>query len=296
MSLILDALRQSKQQVGPPGADDTLPAVSAATASKRPAGVVGIVAGVVGIVAGVMLGVVLVMLWQWGFDRGSDSAQVGPVSVDPRRTEVDSAGGGDGIRNEALANAESLSSLNLPVISQSTPGAPPRDEEITRLAANESEQVADREQIKSLHQQMWADAQSTDLSQTESLEELAAAPVGRDVGEASQQVQKNLSIAPPVDLAKAVENAARELGESTLMPHPVPLLERLSQQQKDRIPTIVYTNHDYNIQGASTVELNGKRLVAGQRTDGVEILNDSVVLSLQGIRFRLKALNTWVNL
>ncbi len=292
MSLILDALRQSKQQVGPPGADDTLPAVSAATASKRPAGVVGIVAGV-------MLGVVLVMLWQWGFDRGSDSAQVGPVSVDPRRTEVDSAGGGDGIRNEALANAESLSSLNLPVISQSTPGAPPRDEEITRLAANESEQVADREQIKSLHQQMWADAQSTDLSQTESLEELAAAPVGRDVGEASQQVQKNLSIAPPVDLAKAVENAARELGESTLMPHPVPLLERLSQQQKDRIPTIVYTNHDYNIQGASTVELNGKRLGAGQRTDGVvveEILNDSVVLSLQGIRFRLKALNTWVNL
>ena len=292
MSLILDALRQSKQQVGPPGADDTLPAVSAATASKRPAGVVGIVAGV-------MLGVVLVMLWQWGFDRGSDSAQVGPVSVDPRRTEVDSAGGGEGIRNEALANAESLSSLNLPVISQSTTGAPPRDEEITRLAANESEQVADREQIKSLHQQMWADAQSTDLSQTESLEELAAAPVGRDVGEASQQVQKNLSIAPPVDLAKAVENAARELGESTLMPHPVPLLERLSQQQKDRIPTIVYTNHDYNIQGASTVELNGKRLGAGQRTDGVvveEILNDSVVLSLQGIRFRLKALNTWVNL
>ena len=292
MSLILDALRQSKQQVGPPGADDTLPAVSAATASKRPAGVVGIVAGV-------MLGVVLVMLWQWGFDRGSDSAQVGPVSVDPRRTEVDSAGGGEGIRNEALANAESLSSLNLPVISQSTTGAPPRDEEITRLAANESEQVADREQIKSLHQQMWADAQSTDLSQTESLEELAAAPVGRDVGEASQQVQKNLSIAPPVDLAKAAENAARELGESTLMPHPVPLLERLSQQQKDRIPTIVYTNHDYNIQGASTVELNGKRLGAGQRTDGVvveEILNDSVVLSLQGIRFRLKALNTWVNL
>ena len=292
MSLILDALRQSKQQVGPPGADDTLPAVSAATASKRPAGVVGIVAGV-------MLGVVLVMLWQWGFDRGSDSAQVGPVSVDPRRTEVASAGGGEGVRNEALANAEPLSAQNLPVISQSTTDAPPRDEEITRLAANESEQVADREQIKSLHQQMWADAQSTDLSQTESLEELAAAPVGRDVGEASQQVQKNLSIAPPVDLAKAVENAARELGESTLMPHPVPLLERLSQQQKDRIPTIVYTNHDYNIQGASTVELNGKRLGAGQRTDGVvveEILNDSVVLSLQGIRFRLKALNTWVNL
>ena len=170
---------------------------------------------------------------------------------------------------------------------------------MTRPGADENEQVADREQIASLHQQMWADAQSADLSQTEFLEEQVGSDVTQDEGEASQQVQKNQSIAPPVDLAKAMEKAARELGESTLTPHPVPLLESLSQQQKDRIPTIVYTNHDYNAQGASTVELNGKRLVAGQRTDGVEveeILSDSVILSLQGIRFRLKALNTWVNL
>ena len=170
---------------------------------------------------------------------------------------------------------------------------------MTRPATNENERVADREQIASLYQQMWADAQSADLSQTEFLEEQAGAEVTRDVGEASQQVQKNQSIAPPVDLAKAMEKAARELGESTLTPHPVPLLESLSQQQKDRVPTLVYTNHDYNAQGASTVELNGKRLVAGQRTDGVEveeILSDSVILSLQGTRFRLKALNTWVNL
>jgi general secretion pathway protein B len=292
VSLILDALRQSKQQVGPPSADDTLTATSKTAASKRPAGVVGI--GV-----GVILGVALVMLWQWGFDRAGEPSQVESVSVDRPRAEVASIEGGEVLRDKALTSAKTVSFPNLPAPSQSTSDGPPRDGEMTRPATNENERVADREQIASLHQQMWADAQSADLPQSEFLEEQAAAPVERNVGEASQQVQKNQSIAPSVDLAKAMEKAARELGESTLTPHPVPLLESLSQQQKDRIPTIVYTNHDYRAQGASTVELTGKRLGDGQRTGGVvveEILSDSVILSLQGTRFRLKALNTWVNL
>ena len=45
--------------------------------------------------------------------------------------------------------------------------------------------------------------------------------------------------------------------------------------------------------------LNGRRLLVGQRVDGIEvleILNDSVVLRAGGIEFRLRALNTWVNL
>jgi general secretion pathway protein B len=292
VSLILDALRQSKEQVGPPSADDTLTANSTTAASRRPAGVVGI--GV-----GVILGVALVMLWQWGFDRAGEPSEVESVSVDRPRAEAASIEGGEVPRDKALTSAETVSFRNLPAPSPSTSDVAPQDGVMTRPGADENEQVADREQIASLHQQMWADAQSADLSQTEFLEEQAGADVTQDEGEASQQVQKNQSIAPPVDLAKAMEKAARELGESTLTPHPVPLLESLSQQQKDRIPTIVYTNHDYNAQGASTVELNGKRLVAGQRTDGVEveeILSDSVILSLQGTRFRLKALNTWVNL
>lgn len=292
MSLILDALRQSKQQVGPPSADDTLTATSTTAASKRPAGVVGI--GV-----GVILGVAFVMLWQWGFGRAGEPSEVESVSVDRPRAEAASIEGDEVLRDKALTSAETVSFRNLPAPSQSTSDDPPRDGWMTRPATNENERVADREQIASLHQQMWADAQSADLFQNAFLEEQAAAPVERNAGEASQQVQKNQSIAPPVDLAKAMEKAARELGESTLTPHPVPLLESLSQQQKDRIPTIVYTNHDYRAQGASTVELNGKRLGAGQRTEGVvvkEILSDSVILSLQGTRFRLKALNTWVNL
>ena len=73
----------------------------------------------------------------------------------------------------------------------------------------------------------------------------------------------------------------------------------LSLQQKDQIPMIVYSEHNYAPQGLASVMLNGKRLQSGQRADTVEvidILRDSVILRVDGIEFRLKALNTWVNL
>ena len=45
--------------------------------------------------------------------------------------------------------------------------------------------------------------------------------------------------------------------------------------------------------------LNGQQLRVGQRLTTirvVDILVDSVVLEVEGIEFRLRALNTWVNL
>jgi hypothetical protein len=107
------------------------------------------------------------------------------------------------------------------------------------------------------------------------------------------------SIAPPIDLVAAIERAAREVGEPSLVPHPTVLLENLSQQQKDQIPTIVYTEHVYAEGAAPLVELNGQRLRPGQRTGAItveDILVDSVILRVNGVSFRLRALNTWVNL
>ena len=72
------------------------------------------------------------------------------------------------------------------------------------------------------------------------------------------------SIAPPIDLAAAMARAARELGEISLIPHSAVLLENLSQQQKDQVPTIVYTAHDFQENGSSTVELN--RTASGRRS------------------------------
>ena len=62
----------------------------------------------------------------------------------------------------------------------------------------------------------------------------------------------------------------------------------------------MYLRHDYSGDPArSSVHINGKTLRAGGSVGGVkvvEILPDSVVLEYKGSRFRLRALNSWVNL
>ncbi|MEE4145801.1 MAG: general secretion pathway protein GspB [Halieaceae bacterium] len=104
----------------------------------------------------------------------------------------------------------------------------------------------------------------------------------------------------PVDIEKLVAQAQAELRDASLSEHAVPLLASLSQQTKDGIPTLIYERHDYSSDPArSSVVINGKTLGAGASGGGVkveEILPDSVVLEVRGVRFRLRALNSWVNL
>ncbi|WP_439100972.1 general secretion pathway protein GspB [Congregibacter sp.] len=116
--------------------------------------------------------------------------------------------------------------------------------------------------------------------------------------------------APPVQTAQSlsereidVEQVLREVraqaANSGLQPHPASLLEDLTKRFKDSVPTLMYSRHDYSSSGRSTVTINGTSLTPGQRTRGVEvldILSDSVILRFQGSEFRLRALNSWVNL
>jgi general secretion pathway protein B len=105
----------------------------------------------------------------------------------------------------------------------------------------------------------------------------------------------------PVDIEAVLRQAQEEIENASLAAHPAPFLESLSQQKKDDIPTIYYQQHDYASQASlSSVILNGKTLkaggspLAGMKVD--EILSDSVVLSYRGTQFRLRALNSWINL
>lgn len=175
-----------------------------------------------------------------------------------------------------------------------------------RLASAASASAPDKASLATLNKEMWSDAARGEPGTSASS---MVSPVN-DGGETSPMAppepaspnaaeQASRSIAPPIDLAGAIERAAREVGDVTLTPHSAPLLENLSQQQKDQIPTIVYVAHEFSEVGARSVTLNGRRLLVGQRVDGIEvleILNDSVVLRAGSIEFRLRALNTWVNL
>ena len=105
----------------------------------------------------------------------------------------------------------------------------------------------------------------------------------------------------PIDIEKMILKARQDLENAALAEHPAPFISDLSHQTKDSIPTIFYERHDYSDdQAQSSVVLGGKTLkVGGSPGAGVkveEILPDSVVLSYRGTQFRLRALNSWVNL
>ena len=281
MSLILDALRQSKQQVGPVTQHDAPDTVPGAQTAQRPFVVLALLAGTI-------FGAGAVAVWQWGAPEMQLST---PPTAEPLPGTQRSSAAELSVATESFdTSASSTRPLGSATESAQRLRAEPQPKR--DVSAGVTEQVA------SLHQQMWSDAAAAG-------EATPAATTTQSGVEAetsvlsNQQDQPVQSIAPPVDLAKAMENAAREIGESALSPHPSPLLENLSQQQKDQIPMIVYSEHNYAPQGLASVMLNGKRLQSGQRADTVEvidILRDSVILRVDGIEFRLKALNTWVNL
>lgn len=102
-----------------------------------------------------------------------------------------------------------------------------------------------------------------------------------------------------VDFAEILAQAQRELGVKPLVESSEPLLETLSQQTKDQIPSLIYSEHNYTATGRSEVIINGQTLGERQRVGPftvVEILPDSVILRWREIQFRVRARNSWINM
>jgi hypothetical protein len=104
-----------------------------------------------------------------------------------------------------------------------------------------------------------------------------------------------------VDIDQMLRQAQEEMENARLAEHSAPFITELSQQTKNAIPTVYYQRHDYTgVAASSRVVLNGKSLgEGGSPAPGmkvVEILPDSVVMNYRGTEFRLRALNSWINL
>ena len=295
MSLILDALRRSENGGVAASPQPPLPAEQGRGLGKKWLGVVVLVCAGLGIAAGWMM--------RGGATDPMEREQVVPT-ISGSLSSGDSGVSPEPLRDDGMPSAPGTE------ISPSTPLASAADTSFVAPPQNNAGSDAARaenERIAALHQQMWSDAaslgaaegQGTDQSGApiSAVEKLAAPALTESATAASSS--SSPSIAPPIDLVAAIERAAREVGESNLVPHPTVLLENLSQHQKDQIPTIVYTEHVYAEGAAPLVELNGQRLRPGQRTGAItveDILVDSVILRVNGVSFRLRALNTWVNL
>jgi len=117
-----------------------------------------------------------------------------------------------------------------------------------------------------------------------------------------ESIEKPVAQEQPIDIEKMIALARAEAENVNLAEHSAPFLSELSQQVKNQIPTIYYTQHDYSDNSTqSSVTLNGELLRSGASMGGSqlkvdEILSNSVVLSHRGTQFRLKALNSWINL
>lgn len=139
-----------------------------------------------------------------------------------------------------------------------------------------------------------ADRQLTGTSTAEAAREVAQSNDAQVADAPSPQREET-----PIDLEQVLREARAATADARLSEHPTPLLGALSQQFRNRVPTLMYLRHDYAGSGSSEVVLNGETLRRGQRTGSVqvvEILPDSVLLRFDGEEFRLRALNSWVNL
>jgi hypothetical protein len=284
VSLILDALNRSRQdseQV--PGLGSHHPTDSALAGSEDGIGAVQWL-----LVAGLALAV-LVIGWLL-FDRM------------PPAVEIPAGGHGQ------LPAADTVPAPAAPVAVQDTQGGQqlsmPSREKINEASAVPAAAASVSERpVRDIPKQEPApppvDTSVAALYQQQGQGDTEA-PVVRPTSEPADAPEASSAQEETIDIEKLVTEAEAELADTKLEDNGVPFLATLSQQTKDSIPTLMYQRHDYSgSPGKSRVLINGKTLGSGASVGGVkvaEILPDSVVLEFKGTRFRLRALNSWVNL
>ena len=155
------------------------------------------------------------------------------------------------------------------------------------------------EALSSLYAAMNEEVDAALDSSTASDAEIETAPdavnQATEVKESSEGVEDGTA----VDFAEILAQAQKELGVQPLVDSSEPLLETLSQQTKDQIPSLIYSEHNYSANGRSEVVLNGQSLTERQRVGPftvVEILPDSVILRWRETQFRVRARNSWINM
>ena len=300
MSLILDALKRSEQT------DSTIPYAPAD--AHQSAGASRLRPVVAALLLGALLGVGVAM---W-FSRVLPDDAASPRAVASPLGPMDSNQPGSPAADDQAKRLNRSSTE--PVLSARTESRLLTDPSMRGMAAAPSEAsfpsslvdagpTATARAVAELNAQMWSDSESADVEAPDRAPETGGgeskAPQLPDTRNASSEVAALGTIAPPINLEAAIAEAANAVGERSLVPHAATMIENLSHQQKDDIPTLIYSAHEFQTDGSAAVELNGQRLKVGQRAGPVmikDILVDSVILENSGVTFRLTALNSWINM
>ena len=175
------------------------------------------------------------------------------------------------------------------VVTKSTPPSGRVMPQATKPATSSNE-------IRAIYQALIQEA-----SQTAVTDEYSASSAGDESGteNSASRISQESDEGPSIDFADILAAAQEELGVRPLVESSEPLLETLSQQIKDDIPSLIYSEHRYDPAGSSSVTLNGKIAKERQRVGAftvIEILPDSVILRWRETQFRVRARNSWVNM
>ena len=308
MSIILDAIKRSKEV---PEGEGSVPSLDTEhyVASDQP---IWKTSGFKFASVGAFGVMVIVFAVLYSSDRDGSHASVIESGVLVGRAAGEETG--DAARatpKDIVSNTESQTP-----ITSSTPvsGSSTRDESSLRSSGNmrgtrpiviptetkpAKNSGPNAEALSSLYAAMNEEVDAAFNSSTASDAEIEAAPDSVDqvaeVSESSEGVKDGTT----VDFAEILAQAQKELGVETLVESSEPLLETLSQQTKDQIPSLIYSEHNYSVRGRSEVVINGQSLTERQRVGPftvVEILPDSVILRWRETQFRVRARNSWINM
>ena len=308
MSMILDAIKRSKE--GPEGGG-SVPSLDTQhyVAPDRPIWKKAVFKRASLAALGVMV-VVLAVWYLPGRDgsdtsvaKGGDSAEeavdqktADPVAATPKdivsntqsqmtltsSTPVSASSTKDESSRLSSGGMKVTRPVVIPTETQPAKNSGPNVEALSSLYAAMNEEA-----VATLHSPTASEAQTEAASD--------AVDQATEVSEASDGVEDGSA----VDFAEILAQAQKELGVQPLVESSEPLLETLSQQTKDQIPSLIYTEHHYSENGRSEVILNGQSLTERQRVGPftvVEILPDSVILRWRETQFRVRARNSWINM
>ena len=180
-------------------------------------------------------------------------------------------------QNKALAQSENLaltepqfSNFETPTNNSTTPATTPTPPESPQIQPLTAIQPKDQSPISALYNQ----------AQTAPKKDSLAASASKQV-----VTDQPTTLTPATPLTTS---------DST------PLLTDLSWRVQQKIPSLDYTQHNYSqYPGESTVELNQQLLKPGEQvTLGLRLVSidsEFITLNYQGTKFKLWALNSWVN-
>lgn len=249
-----------------------------------------------------LLVLLLVVLWQW---RGSSattdvvSAQTAQLSERPVKTKGDmdrtippnSMAADQAVQQQPPIAAETAGGTpdNSPQAALSAAANDPAIQQLYRQSASKpANSTAVSNTVTTANQQLPEDATPDPALIAEMEAQAKALLAGRQQSDAASSRDQLRS-----------SNTVARLGGNAAPA--VPSLNQLPWPERKRIPTINYSVHIYSDDrpNASTVELNGKlrragdTIAPGLRLESIDSLG--VILDYQGSRFRLPALNSWIN-